>query len=126
LLIYGDYNFVVDTSGNVYLHRKSFPLGFYDTEVETSKPAPVHLDTSDFVSMSQMDMEDFLGNAASNWNTKKSVVIASFCDTIKAGIIYRLIDTLKGNRTIRRWNIRKVTKEEATVLMTKNSRRYQQ
>ncbi len=122
-LIYGDYNFVVDTSGNVYLHRKSIPLGFYDTAIDTSELASVHLDTSDFVSMSQKDMENFLTNAASNWNTKKSVVIASFSDTIRAGIIYQLIDALKDNGTIRRWNIRKVTKEEATVLTTKNSRR---
>lgn len=121
-LIYGDYNFIVDTTGNVYLHRKSFPLGFFDTEIDTSKLASVHLDTSDFALMNPHDLEKFIANAASNRDTKKSIVIASFSDTIRPGIIYRFIDTLKANGTIRRWNIRRVTKEEATVLTTKNSR----
>ena len=113
VLIYGDYNFVVDSSGDVYLHRKSYPFGFYDTEIDVANLASVGLDTSDMVSMSQQEIENFLAYAASKWDTKKYVVVAGFSDTIQVGLIQPLIDSLKANRTITRWNIRKITEEEA-------------
>jgi hypothetical protein len=123
VLIYGDYNFVVDSSGDVYLHKKSYPFGFYDTGIDVTNLASLHLDTSDLVPMSAMDIKDFLANAASHWDTNKYVVVASLGDTIYPGLIQPLIDSLKANRPITRWNIRKVTEEEATVLKNKTGRR---
>jgi hypothetical protein len=118
-LIYGDYNFVVDSSGDVYLHRKSYPFGFYDTEIDVANLASVYLGTSDLVQMSEQDIKNFLANAASNWDTKKYLVVASSNDTIQVRLIQSLIDSLRANRTITRWNIRKVTEEEAAVLKNK-------
>ena len=122
-LIYGDYNFVVDSSGDVYLHKKSYPFGFYDTEIDVANLASVHFDTSDLVQMSEQDIINFLANAASHWDTKKYVVVASLSDTIQVGLIHPLIDSLKSNRTINRWNIRRVTTEEVIVLKNKTGRR---
>lgn len=121
LLYYGHYNFIVDNSGNYFVHRKSYGLRYCGTDIDGSKPDFIRLKPSDITLIDSQFINRFLKDSIPNMDHRKQIVIASFDNTLNAEPFIPLIKILTKDQKFLRCNIRRVTEEEKVVLNYKLS-----
>lgn len=112
---YSTFNLVLDTSGKIFLHRKSIK-SMCTTDTDQSKPDFLNLRPSDFIQIAGDNLHDLIrDNVLDNEKNRLYVYIASPVDTIRQKEFYRLIAYFRKVR-FARYIIRKTTEEEDAVI----------
>ena len=118
---YFDYNFLFDSSNNIFLHKKHPFMGFCDDgSCDKNFPPFMHLKPSDIIQIDENFIDNFLRDSIPKLNDVAAIAIVSFYDTVKSKqaneMIHFLIKRNETRKPIIRWGVRKITEEESIVL----------
>ena len=116
---YSTFNIVLDTSGKIFLHRKSI-MSMCSTDADPSKPDFLDLRPSDFFiirgnNLNDLVKDNVLNNEVNEGHNRQFIYIASPVDTIRQKEFYQLFEYLRDER-LARFVIRRTTEEEDAVI----------
>jgi len=118
-LFYSEFNFIMDTSGELYLHKKDSLLNCCSTGANYSYPDYIGLMPADLNLVSDDDLEIILDSITHKPKPSINYIqIATFSDTLQNKVFFHLLKKLKA-RKIELYNVRLATEEETEVLRAK-------
>jgi hypothetical protein len=122
-LFYGTYNFILDTSGELYFHNKDSLLNCCSTGANYNYPDYIGLKPADMKIISDNDLEIFLDSVINiSKKAEYSIQIAVFSDTIEHKTFFQLLEKIQ-DRKLEIYNVRLATEEETEVLKAKKQNR---
>ncbi|KAA9326062.1 hypothetical protein [Adhaeribacter soli] len=116
---YGNYNFILIGSNQIFYHNKRGPIYFCGTGVDFSRPERLDLTPEDFSQIKLSNLERFLRDSISTDTLKDGreaiVKIASPKDTIFNPALDVIVKHIK-KKGLKRWQIINSTEEENCVI----------
>lgn len=118
-LFYSSYNFVMDTSGQLYFHNKDSLLNCCSTGANYNYPDYIGLTPADMKLISDDELEILLDSVTHISKTAEYFIqIAVFSDTIEHKTFFQLLEKIQ-DRKLEKYNVRLATEEETEVLKAK-------
>jgi len=117
-LYYTAFNFIVDSSGNLFFFQRQMPSLICGTGLdENAAPAYIDLRPTDIVAVPKEGLRSFVDlNIFTHPPDDRIVAIGLLKNKIQSEELYKLTQLLKDTSKKARWFIRKATQEESIVL----------
>ncbi|MEJ7830550.1 MAG: hypothetical protein WKF91_20240 [Segetibacter sp.] len=122
---YAPFNFIFDSSGNVFYYQLSRSILNCGTDYDYTTPAYIGLLPENIIQFCPTDFERFLEtNIFSVDSDYRVVSVASVQDTVKSPVMKLLVDSFSDSANHTRYYLRKTTQEEEVVLSHKRQQKY--